>query len=941
MKSDINRFLFWILAAIPVWAAQAQIVSFTPRFPKITDSLTIVYDATKGNGALKDCTEIFIHTGLVLSSPTGTGWTNTATTWGIDQPKARMTNLGDNKFQIKYTPIHYYNVSASLVAYRFSFVFRNKTGSITGKTEQNQDIFSPCYQPGQQAVAILNPTNKIVLCNLNDNIPFLGASSVSGNLKLFAEGNQLWEVPNDTSLTYNLPTATGGTKKILFQFGDNAQIADSLTLRVNPAVVVQALPAGMEDGINILSPTSALLVLRAPFKNNVYVRGEFNNWEFRDEHYMKKTPDGRRWWVQIDNLDPTKAYSYQYFVDGTLSIADPYSRIILDQGQDGFIPTASYPNRKAYPTGKTTGNVSVLRTVENPYTWTNTTFQRPQRKDLVVYELLIRDFVTARNYKTMADTLTYLKKLGINCIELMPVMEFEGNLSWGYNPSHHYALDKFYGRDDFFKAFVDKAHDMGIAVVLDIALNHCFGQSPLSQLYWNGALSRPAANNPWLNEIPKHDFNVGSDFNHESPDTKYYVDRVMKHWLQEYKVDGFRFDLSKGFTQKNTLGNTGAWGNYDATRIAIWKSIYDSLMVYSPGCYPILEHFATNTEETELANYGLMFWGNLNNSYCEASMGYASTSDLSWGYYKNRGWLNPNLLTYMESHDEERMMYKNILYGNSSGSYNVKDTLTGLNRIKLASSFFYTIPGAKMIWQFGELGYHFSINRCGNGTISTNCRTDDKPIRWNFLSEPRRLSLFRHHQALIAVKRVEPVFSSTQVALTVGGIAMKRIVLQHATRNVVVLGNFGVTEGNITPNFTGTGIWYDFFTGAALNVANTTDPILLQPGEYRMYSNNPWLTPEEYVLILDNKKPQTASAQLMVFPNPATESVMIQLPYLLEGKADIKLFDHMGKEVMARSEELTGGYCSLNWSDRKLAPGMYHCQVVTGKRKFSTKIVVN
>ena len=944
MKPDLYRNLLWTFVLFLGVKAEAQIVSITPRFPKITDSLTIVYDATKGNGALKDCTQIYIHTGLVTSSPTGTGWTNTATTWGVDQPKARLINLGNNRHQIKYIPTRYYNVSPTLIAYRFSFVFRNKTGTITGKTEQSQDIFMPIYQPGQQAVAILNPTSDIVLCNLNDNIAFSGASSASGNLKLFSNGSLLTEVLNDTNLVTTLPTSTGGSKKIVFQYGDNIQISDSLTLKVNPAVIVEALPAGIEDGINILSPTSAILVLRAPFKSNVYVRGEFNNWELRDEHYMKRTPDGKQWWIQVDGLDPAKAYSYQYFVDGSLLVADPYSAIILDQGNDGSIPISNYPNRKPYPTGKTTGNVSVLATVENPYTWTNPTFARPQHKDLVVYELLIRDFLTAKNYKSLADTLNYLKKLGVNCIELMPIMEFEGNNSWGYNPSHHYALDKYYGRDDFFKAFVDKAHGLGIAVVLDIALNHCFGQSPLAQLYWNGALSRPAANNPWLNEVPKHDFNVGNDFNHESPDTRYYVDRVLRHWLSEYQVDGFRFDLSKGFTQKNTLGNTAAWGNYDLARVNIWKALYNDMQSYSPGSYAILEHFADNTEEKELANYGLMFWGNLNNAYCEASMGWTATSDLGWGYYKNRGWNNPNLLTYMESHDEERMMFKNITYGNATQAaqgYSVKDTTTGLNRIKLASTFFYTIPGAKMIWQFGELGYGYSINYCQNGTVNTNCRTDQKPVKWNYFQEANRRSLYETTQSLIALKRFEPVFSSSQATLTVGNVAMKKIILLHNTRNAVVLGNFGVTAGTIVPNFTATGKWYEFFTGDSITVNNTTDPISLQAGEYRIYSNNRWLSPEEYILILEDKKPIVSDSKLSVFPNPASENCLIKLPHMLEGNAEIYLYDPSGKEVLARSVELTGGLCSLDWKDKKLTPGLYHLRLISGKNKYTTKIVVN
>ena len=96
--------------------------------------------------------------------------------------------------------------------------------------------------------------------------------------------------------------------------------------------------------------------------------------------------------------------------------------------------------------------------------------------------------------------------------------------------------------------------------------------------------------------------------------------------------------LSKGFTQTQTCDNNGnncnvnAWGAYDASRIAIWKRYYDTLQLKSPGCYAILEHFADNTEETELSNYGMLLWGNMSYNYQQASMGYNTGWDFQWRY---------------------------------------------------------------------------------------------------------------------------------------------------------------------------------------------------------------------------------------------------------------------------------------------------------------------
>ena len=130
----------------------------------------------------------------------------------------------------------------------------------------------------------------------------------------------------------------------------------------------------------------------------------------------------------------------------------------------------------------------------------------------MIYELMLRDFLQDHSYTSLIDTLDYFERLGINAIELMPIQEFEGNQSWGYNPSFHMAVDKYYGTRDQLRTFIDSAHARGIAVILDVVFNHAFSQSPLAQLYWDEANFRPAANNPWLNVTARHPFNVGYDF---------------------------------------------------------------------------------------------------------------------------------------------------------------------------------------------------------------------------------------------------------------------------------------------------------------------------------------------------------------------------------------------------------------------------------------------
>ncbi|MCB0535881.1 MAG: hypothetical protein KDD14_27005, partial [Saprospiraceae bacterium] len=168
---------------------------------------------------------------------------------------------------------------------------------------------------------------------------------------------------------------------------------------------------------------------------------------------------------------------------------------------------------------------SVFKWGSPDFNWQIEDFQAPPREELVVYELLLRDFLARHDYQTLKDTLDYLQRLGINAIELMPVSEFEGNISWGYNPSFHMALDKYYGTPEAFKSLIDECHRRGIAVILDVVYNHAFSQSPLARLDWDAAAFRPSPTNPWLNVEATHPFNVGYDFNHESPDTRRYIDR--------------------------------------------------------------------------------------------------------------------------------------------------------------------------------------------------------------------------------------------------------------------------------------------------------------------------------------------------------------------------------------------------------------------------------
>lgn len=766
---------------------------------------------------------------------------------------------------------------------------------------------------------------------------FLNDALLTSFGSFYDASRQLLTIPSLVALGGTIQSGTNKLK-IVAVTQSGLTRADSATFQQlqTPPIVNQPVPAGLKNGINYNSSSSVTLVLLAPYKRFVYAIGDFNNWELRPEFFMRRDSlkaDSVRWWITIDGLNPGQEYAFQYLVDGELRLADPYTEKVLDPFDDGFIPPNTYPNLKPYPTGQTSFQVSIIKTNEQPYPWSVTNFQRPDKRDLVIYELHIRDYFANpnRNFQTLIDTLNYFKQIGVNALELMPINEFEGNSSWGYNPSFYFAPDKYYGTKFNLKRLIDSCHAKGIAVIIDMVLNHSFGQSPMVRQYSTGDYGPPTAENLWFNTVARHPFNVGYDMNHESKYTKELVKRVNDFWLNEYKVDGFRFDLSKGFTQVNSGSNVGFWNQYDPSRVAIWKKIYDDMQASSSGSYCILEHLSDNPEETELANYGMMFWGKMVSNYNEATMGYHANniSNLSWGYFANRGWSQNGLVTIIEDHDEERLMHKNLLFGNSSGAYNIRDTATALDRMKAAGAFFFTIPGAKMFWQFGELGYHINID--------FNGRTGEKPVGWNiFNSNPNlrteREKLKKTWAAMAKLKTENVAFREGTLSMDVAG-AVKRMNLSHPTLNVTVIGNFDVVERTANPNFQSTGTWYDFFEGDSISVTNTTTPISLRPGGFRIYTSRRLPPPEAGLLnapaFAVSSRPQTFELA-QNFPNPFNPTTVINYTLATNSTVRLKVFDILGREVATlTNERKPAGNYTVRFNGANLASGVYFYRLET------------
>ena len=955
MKKQTGLLLIILIANL----LYAQLITSIPSYPTENDSIVIYFDATFCTGEYGDSskslkgytgTDVYAHTGVITEN--SSGWKYVIAGWNENIEKAKLINVGENLWKLNIGYLREYYIDHETGAtippdekvLKLAFVFRNSDGTKTGRDVGGADIFYDLFDPGITMLieapfvdlSFGDPLRSPVFASLADTVLISGKAATinteADSIKLFIDDQFLFGV-NDSVLTYDFFASNFGCgpQEITLIGSDTVGITDttSFVIMVNPQINEATLPEGIMDGINYNDDGSVTLSLFAPFKNFVYVIGDFNDWTVDTSYYMNRyyvSEDSVVWWLKIDNLDPNTEYAFQYLVDGNLRVSDPYTEKILDPWHDKYIPSATYPNLKPYPAGKTAEIASVIQTGQSEYQWLATNYIRPDKENLVIYELLIRDFIDAHDYVTLIDTLDYLENLGVNAIELMPFNEFEGNSSWGYNPSFYFAVDKYYGPANDLKAFIDECHQRGIAVIMDIVLNHSYGQSPLVRLYDHGSHTT-SPENPWYNE--EHSFtnleaHWGYDFDHESPATQYFIDRVNRHWITEYKIDGFRFDFTKGFTN-NIKDWNDPWGSeYDSDRVRLLKRMADRIWATDSSVYVILEHLAVNREEEELADYGMLLWGNTHWNYAQASMGYVSDSDFSWGYYKSRGWSKPHLVTYMESHDEERLMYKNLQWGNSSGGYDVRDLAIALNRIKLVSAFFYTLPGPKMIWQFGELGYDYSINYEG--------RLGEKPIKWDYVTEPARLNLYKTVKALLKLRNENDVFTNpgTSVQLSLAGNG-KRIAMT-GSMNVVIIGNFGVTNLDIAPNFPYGGVWYDYFTGDSIQVQFTTDPIPLAPGEFHIYTDQRLDPPEQHILSdIDNELPALPEkfALYSNYPNPFNAGTTFR--YDLEKQSDIhfQIYDILGRQVYSqyRYDQPAGRY-SFAWegidSDgRELQSGVY------------------
>ena len=836
-------------------------------------------------------------------------------------------------------------VGGGLAAGRYQYKV-NRDGGTSGWMT---DPLNPDFNAADNNNSLLTVTNPLVfqLAREQEGTAAIVAVSayVTGTGTLTALTFEVNGVQRDGMAYYNattkllryvLPTsvAPGSQFKVTATY-DGVRTQSATIGTIPPTVTKQARPAGLRDGITFNPDGTVTFSLFAPGKQYVYLIGDFSSWQPNATYLLKKdSVDASNvwYWGTFSGLSGREV-RFQYFVDGLIRVADPYSEKVLFEGESTSTTNLPGQTSVTYPAGQTTQPVGVIAAGAPAYVWQTTNWVRPKPKDLVIYELLLRDFLAAHSFNALADTLAYLQRLGVTAIELMPVSEFDGDESWGYNPAFHGAVDKYYGSKDQLKRLVDMAHARGIAVILDVVYNHASGQSPLVRL-WNDSptgdpAALPTAQNPYANRTATHPFSVYNDLNHDSPATRRWLDQMNRYWMEEYRLDGFRYDLSKGFSQRSCAGDQGCWDAYDASRIYNLRRMADQIWTYAPDAVLILEHLAGNQEEYELHGYGtdqgrpgFLFWLKMMGPYNQSTMGYASSSDLRGSYFGSggRGFLIPNSVAILEDHDEQRLMRKNFLYGNAVTGYSAKDLSTGVSRMGTAGAFFFAIPGPKMLWQFGELGYGTVADECLGAVDScTGGRTDRRATRWTYwtsAAETARRALYNVWSAQMNLRQDQAIFTdpaTTADVSSLGGI-VKRLRLSRNGLNAVVLGNFDVVQQSMAGSFHSTGTWYEFYTGETLSVSDVNQQVTLAPGAYRLYTNQYIGKMTDYTSVAAEPVDGVDAPSALVLggaaPNPFAETTQLNYGLPQTGRVSLAVYDVLGREVarLVDEEQAAGAY---------------------------------
>ncbi|MCM1518041.1 MAG: alpha-amylase family glycosyl hydrolase [Pseudoflavonifractor sp.] len=815
MKQIYSILCVAVTALLLPSITRGQVVTTSPAIVQ-TDSkdIVITFHADEGNKALAGVTadtKVYAHTGVITSlSKSDSDW-KYAPTWGTNTEKYEMTYIAPDTWTLTIPDIdEYYGItSPDEVVEKMAFVFRTADNKKEGKTADGGDIFVNVYPEGFQ----------MQLTSDNDGIVVHGSTPVTFTVNTTAEAdiaiyiNEESDTPiasgtgtDVVSTVYTFANA-GDYKVIAVATSDDGEMRQTLDICCLGEALSEMYPGGTPKMGPVANPDgSVTFCLAAPGKKSAIIVGSWDNYTIsaRNQMYYQDYEDARYFWITVDDMPQATDNIYYFIIDGGTEVGDPYARLVLDPWNDKYISSTVFPNLPAYPGDYVQGvPLAVYNSTQDDYNWEIEEFKGVDQSDLIIYELLIRDFTGTEGrasgtgtVKGVIDKLDYIKDLGVNAVELLPIMEFNGNNSWGYNTNFYFAPDKAYGTPNDYRRLVDECHKRGLAVILDIVFNQSDGLHPWYKMY-------PIAENPFYNGTAPHAYSVLNDWNQDNPLVQQQWHDALAYWMTEYKVDGFRFDLVKGLGNNDSYkatynAATNTWSGvtdnktnaYNATRVARMKTLHDAMRKVRSDAYFINENLAGAREENEMAKDDEINWANVNYASCQFAMGYTSGSDLNRFYAPKDSRTWGSTVSYAESHDEERMAYKQ----NTSGASGVKGDLEmSMRRLGSVAAQMLMAPGAHMIWQFQEFGADQTTK-----SASGDNNTSPKKVIWSYLDNEYRAGLAQSYRELCGIRSTYPSLFRQGVNTTMncsGWANGRTIVLADGSSELICV---------VNPNLTGT-----------------------------------------------------------------------------------------------------------------------------------------
>lgn len=780
--------LYTLLVALMAFAgaSMAQLVTTSPAIlQENSQNVVLTYHAdsplgNKGMMGLPASTPVYAHIGVITNLSANTSdWKYVVAPWpSSDGSNSQAANTPKNKFT--YVSANTYTLTIGDIRTYFgitdpnehvkqiAMVVRGAGGSPEGKTSGGGDIlidvvdsnFAVSLQCDSPATLIDKPTT--INFTLNSTASSELSISVNGTVIKSGTGMEL-----KAAYTFS----THGSFEVV---GKAVYNGKTYTQSINVAYPGSSSAGNYPGGVPKMGAVknadgTVTFCIAAPGKSSCILVPSWDNYNVLDKNIMKyQDYNGNRYfWTTVSGLKDNEWYPYYYIIDSKYKVADPYANLILDCYSDKWLDPAVWPDMPQYPYDRFDDVMLAVYRGDLNGNYNFSAFEIPSHDNLVIYELLFRDFTgtvgEANGNGTVRQAIAkipYIKAMGFNAIELLPIMEFNGNNSWGYNTNFYMAPDKAYGSPKDYKDFVEICHRNGIAVILDIVFNQSDGLHPWYQMYGGASAS------PFYNATAPHAYSVLNDWNQGIDLVQQQWTDALVYWMKYYNVDGYRFDLVKGLGDNESYKTGAGTDGYNASRIARMKRLHGVIKSVKPNGIHINENLAGDQEEIEMGKDGELQWANINGNSCQYTMGWSestSNGDLTSAFLSTRDGNRPwgSTVSYAESHDEERMAYKTYTWGQTSIKNNREAAYKRFG--SLAAQMLLT-PGPKMVWQFGELGADQTTKDDGGNN------TSPKIVLWDWLDEKMPQELMHTYAALINLRMANPQLFKESANFTTSGL---------------------------------------------------------------------------------------------------------------------------------------------------------------------------